>query len=38
MCLPPPFIRENSTKGKTTIVRGAEPTSSPCLTRGRVQI
>ena len=29
-----PFIRENLTKGKKTIVRGAEPASCPSLTRG----
>ncbi len=29
-----PFIRENLTNGKKTIVRGAEPASCPSLTRG----
>ena len=29
-----PFIRENLTKGKKTLVRGAEPASCPSLTRG----
>ncbi len=29
-----PFIRENLTNGKKTVVRGAEPASCPSLTRG----